>query len=117
MVESPAGKPAISPELAETFFEAVRAYIRWSFGGPEPNITVDQDAMPISTICRRVHIFTDPLPEEVFNALWFVATNEPKTRLKEKLSADRTYETAAEFLLKLIQDREAEWREEWHRTE
>ena len=100
---------SIPPKLAETFFEAVRAYARWTFGAPEPNITVDQGFVPISTVCRRVDVFTDPLPDEVFNALYFLNTQR---QLKEKLGAERTYATAAQCLLKLIEDRNAEWHEE-----
>jgi hypothetical protein len=97
----------ISPKLADTFFEAVREYVRWGFMGPEPSITDDQDELiPISTVCRRVDTFTDPLPDEVFDALYFLA---PQKHLKEKLDAERTYATGAQFLLKLIEDRKAEW--------
>jgi hypothetical protein len=102
-----AEKLSIPPKLAEIFFEAVRAYIRWPFAASEPAIIVDQDGpISISTICSRVDVFTDdPLPDEVFNALYFLNTHR---ELKEKLSADRTYSTAAQCLLKLIEDRKAE---------
>ena len=69
---SPSPKPPISPELAETFFEAVREYVRWTFGNPEPTVNFHQNAMPIGTVCRHVEDFTDPLPDEVFNALCFL---------------------------------------------
>jgi len=78
----------IPPKLAETFFEAVRAYVRWPFATPEPTVNVDQDdPVPISTICRRVDMFTDPLPDEVFEALHFLATDETRRHLREKLGA------------------------------
>jgi hypothetical protein len=97
----------ISPKLADAFFEAVREYVRWGFLGPEPSITDDQDELiPISTMCRRVDIVTDPLPDEVFEALFFLATQKS---VKEKLDAERTYATGAQFLLRLIEDRKAEW--------
>jgi hypothetical protein len=74
--------------------------------GPEPSITDDQhELVPISTVCRRVDTFTDPLPDEVFEALYFLTTQKP---MKEKLEAERTYATGAQFLLKLIEDRKAE---------
>ena len=102
----------ISPKLAESFFQAVRAYVRWGFMGPEPSVTAEQDDLvPISTVCRRVDTFTDPLPDEVFDALYFLATEK---QLKGKLDAKRTYATGAQYLLKLIEDRKSEWSEECH---
>ena len=104
----------ISPKLADVFFQAVRAYVRWGFMGPEPSVTDDQgEAIPISTVCRRVDTFTDPLPDEVFHALYFLARQK---HLKEKLDAERTYATGAQLLLKLIEDRKAEWGQAQHRT-
>jgi hypothetical protein len=103
---------SIPTNLAEAFFDAVRAYIRWSFTAPEPNITADRELVPISTVCRRMEIFTDPLPDEVFNALYFLAADKAKRHLREKLNADRTHGNAAGCLLKMIEDRKAEWGEE-----
>jgi hypothetical protein len=101
----------ISKKLADAFFEAVRMYIRWGFMAPEPSVTSDpDDAVPISTICRRVDTFVDPLPDEVFDALYFLAVQK---QFKEKLETERTYAAGAEFLLKLIEDRKAEWGEAW----
>jgi hypothetical protein len=95
----------IPPRLAEAFFDAVRAYVRWPFAAPEPTIIVDQDdPVPINRVCRRVEMFTDPLPDEVFEALQFLATDETQRHLREKLGADRTYSTAGQCLLKLIED-------------
>ena len=105
----------IPPKLADAFFDAVRAYIRWAFAAPMPTITVDQAEIPISIVCERVAIFTDPIPWETFNALFFVASTQKP--LREKLGADRSYATGALCLLKLIEDRQAEWREEWRRTQ
>jgi hypothetical protein len=53
-----------------------------------------------------VDTFTDPLPDEVFDALYFLATEK---HLKEKLDAERIYATGAQSLLKLIERRKAEW--------
>ena len=97
----------ISPKLADAFFEAVRGYVRWGFIRPEPSVTDHQgELIPISAVCRRVDKFTDPLPDEVFDALYFLARQK---HLKEKLDAERTYATGAQLLLKLIEDRKAEW--------
>jgi hypothetical protein len=97
----------ISPKLADAFFEAVRGYVRWGFIRPEPSVTDHQgELIPISAVCRRVDKFADPLPDEVFDALYFLARQK---HLKEKLDAERTYATGAQLLLKLIEDRKAEW--------
>ena len=82
-------------------------YVRWGFIRPEPSVTDHQgELIPISAVCRRVDKFTDPLPDEVFDALYFLARQK---HLKEKLDAERTYATGAQLLLKLIEDRKAEW--------
>jgi hypothetical protein len=62
----------ISPKLADAFFEAVRGYVRWGFIRPEPSVT-DHRLIPISAVCRQVDKFTDPLPDEVFDALYLLA--------------------------------------------
>jgi hypothetical protein len=99
----------ISPQLADAFFAAVREYVRWSYMGAEPGITNEEDELiPISTVCRRVDTFTDPLPDEVCNALRFLTAQK---HLKEKLDAERTYATGAQLLLRLIEDRKAQWGE------
>jgi hypothetical protein len=101
----------ISPQLADAFFAAVRGYVRWGYMGPEPGITNEENELvPISTVCRRVDTFTDRLPDEVCNALCFLTTQK---HLKEKLDAERTYASGAQLLLKLIEDRKAQWGEVW----
>ena len=76
----------IPPKLADAFFDAVRAYIRWAFAAPQPTITIDQDAVSISSVCERVSIFADPIPDEAFNALYFVASTQKP--LREKLGTE-----------------------------
>ena len=106
-----AGWWPLSPQLADAFFAAVRGYVRWGYMGPEPGITNEENELiPISTVCRRVDTFTDRLPDEVCNALCFLTTQK---HLKEKLDAERTYATGAQLLLKLIEDRKAQWDEVW----
>ena len=101
----------ISPQLADAFFAAVRGYVRWGYMGPEPGITNEEnEPIPISTVCRRVDTFTDRLPDEVCNALCFLTTQK---HLKERLDAEPTYANGAQLLLKLIEDRKAQWGEVW----
>src|SRR5262245_45892097 len=106
-------KLTIPPMLAMAFFDAVREYVRWPVGAPEPTIVVDQDdPVPISRVCRRVEMFTDLLPDEVFEALHFLSADERQRDLREALDANRTYSTAGQCLLKLIEDRKAQSSEE-----
>jgi hypothetical protein len=44
--------------------------------GAEPSITDDEDGVPISTVCRRVDTFADPLPDESVQCAVLLATQE-----------------------------------------
>jgi hypothetical protein len=90
----------ISRRLAEEFFEAVREYIHWAFGRPQQPLPFDR-YVQLSLVCGRVISLTDPLPEDVFDALYMLAIDD--RALKEELSVDRTYATAARILLELIE--------------
>jgi len=61
-----------------------------------------------------VSIFSDRLPDKTFNALYLISVQK---QLRKKLEADPTYATGAYCLLRLIEDREAKWREDWQRTQ
>jgi hypothetical protein len=100
--------PSISPRLAEEFFEAIRDYIRWSFGDPEPNTTIDRHLVRISLVCGRVDVFNDPLPAEVFDALEFLLIDE---RHKAELRANRTYATGARCFREAIEDKKRKYSE------
>ncbi|SRR6266478_3137924 len=92
--------PSISRRLAEEFFEAVREYIRWAFGHPQQPLPFDR-YVQLCLVCGRVAKLTDPLPEDVFDALYMLAVDDEA--LKEELSVNRTYSTAARILLELIE--------------
>jgi len=102
---------SISPRLAEEFFEAVREYVRWSFSGAEPGTTIDRHLVQVSLVCGRVDSFTDPLPDEVFDALYVLAMDDTHRHLKEQLAADRTYATAARCFRELIEDKKRRYLE------
>jgi hypothetical protein len=93
---------SISRRLAEEFFEAVREYVRWAFSRPEQPLAFDR-YIQLSLVCGRVASFTDPLPEDVFNALYLLAIDDRHKPLKEELGADPTYATAARCFLELIE--------------
>ena len=101
-----ASSKPIHPRLANEFFEAVREYLRWTSGDPEPSTTVDRYLVRISLVCGRVGSFTDLLPDDVFYALCFLMHGSHK-HLKEELRADRTYAAAARCFLELIEDKKA----------
>jgi hypothetical protein len=97
----------ISRRLADEFFEAVREYIRWSFGNPGRG-DVYRYLVRISLVCGRVDGYADPLPDEVFDAVKFLLTDR---QLKEKLRANRTYDTAAYCFLAVIKDKKRSYSE------
>jgi hypothetical protein len=100
--------PSISPRLAEEFFGAVREYIRWNFGDPEPSFTVDRHLVRISLVCGRVDGFTDPLPDDVFDAVDFLLTDGHH---KAELRANPTYATAARCFLEAIEEKKRKYSE------
>ena len=102
MVEPPAEKPAISPKLAQTFFDGIQEYVRWAYGHPEQPLPLDR-YIQLSLIGGRVDGFTDPLPDDVFSALYVLAIDDVHSNLKEQLSADPTYATASRCFLELIE--------------
>jgi hypothetical protein len=95
---------SIPPRLAKEFFEAVREYLRWHLGDPEPSITSIATWSGSALYVGRVDNFTDALPDEVFYALCFLMDGA-HTRLKNELRGDRTYATAARCFLELIEDK------------
>jgi hypothetical protein len=99
--------PSISRRLADEFFEAVRGYIRWNFGNAAP-ADVDRHLVRISLVCGRVNGYTDPLPDDVFDAVDFLVTDG---RHKEELRASPTYDTAARCFLAAIEDKKRSYSE------
>jgi hypothetical protein len=97
----------ISRKLANEFFEALREYIRWSFGSPERG-DVYRYLVRIALVCGRVDGYADPLPDDVFDVVKFLLTDR---QLKEELRAHRTYDTAARCFLAVIKDKERSYSE------
>jgi hypothetical protein len=77
-------------------------------GDPEPSMTVDRYLVRINLVCGRVSGFHDSLPDEVYDALFFVM-HGTHTHLKKELRADRTYATAARCFLELIEDKKRKY--------
>jgi hypothetical protein len=96
---------SITPKLAEEFFDAVREYVRSAFSNPDQPLTFAR-YIQLSLKCGRVASFTDPLPDDLFDALYLLALDDTQRDIKEELSAHRTYATAARCLLELIDKNE-----------
>jgi hypothetical protein len=101
MVEPSPPHPTIPPAYAQAFRDAVWHYSRWT-GEAEPEVIVDLKPVSISTVCKAVLPFNDPLPEDVFRKLFSDLLIEYVV-LKGELDTDPTYGTAAYCFLKLIE--------------
>jgi hypothetical protein len=77
-------------------------------GDPEPSITVDRHLVRISLVCGRVDGFTDPLPDDVFDAVDFLLIDR---RHKAELRANPTYDTAARCFLEAIEEKKRKYSE------
>jgi hypothetical protein len=97
----------IPPARAQAFRDAVWRYSHWS-GEREPEVILDLKPVLISTVCKNVLPFNDPLPEDVFEKL-FSELHMEHAVLKGELDADPTYGTAARCFLKLIEHRQTEY--------
>ena len=94
----------IPPRLAREFFLTLQEYLRWRVADPEPSRTLYHHLIRISLVCGRVSAFSDPLPDEDFEALCFLMDPTHK-HLKGQLRADRTYATAARCFVELIDNK------------
>jgi len=59
-------------------------------------------------VCGRAGGFTDPLPDEVFDAVDFLLIDRHR---KAELRANRTYATAARCFLEAIEDKKRKYSE------
>ena len=94
--------PSINRTLTAEFFEAVREYVRWHFSHPEQPLPFDR-YVRLNLVCGRVAGFADPLPEDVFDALYLLAMDDRHQSLKKELGASPTYATAARCFRELIE--------------
>ena len=69
---------------------------------------MDRQLVRISLVCGRVEGFTDPLPDEVFDAVDFLLIDRHR---KAELRANRTYDTAARCFLEVIEDKKRKYSE------
>ena len=76
---------------------------------PEREVSIDRIPFSISAVCYCVGDFKDHLPDSVFDRL-ISYMHVQHRELREKLRAECSYAAAAYCLLKLIEDRKAEYR-------
>jgi hypothetical protein len=108
---------AIPPDLERAFMETVWGYSDWGFEGPEPEVSIERQRFTLSAVCRFVSKFDAPMPNVIYSKLLSVI-DATHAELAEQLTNNRSYASGALCLLKLIDDREAEYRrqEEWRRN-
>jgi hypothetical protein len=105
MSEQPNPIPA---DLSEAFHEATWLYDDWSPALPELEASVGRKSFSMSAICSFLDTFTDRLPNRILDRL-FLYMHAQHRELKERLGKSPTYSTGAYCLLKLIEDRKAEY--------
>jgi hypothetical protein len=94
--------PSITPELRDTFEQAIWAYKDWHRGMTEPNdVSMDMKPTPVSMVLLRVSQFEEPMPDR----LWHLLLGAPGSH--GELLNDRSYRSAAEYLARLINERKA----------
>jgi hypothetical protein len=94
----------IPEDLRHAFHHAVVLFADWDRGGPEPQVSLEQQPYPISSVCSWVMKFNDRMPENVQHVLANIRG------LTIDLT-DPSYGTAARSLLRAINDRKAEYRQ------
>jgi hypothetical protein len=85
MAESSSTDHPTPPGRAKAFDDAVRFYAEW-WGG-EPQVSLDLEPVSISAATQAVLPFTDPLPENVFERLFFLSAcgaHNPQSRARCK---------------------------------
>jgi len=79
------------------------------FGEDEPCVSVDQKPVLISAICLRVENSSGKLPGDLFQIL-YRCMHEQHPTLRMRLTQDPSYETAAQCLFQLIEEKKARYR-------
>ena len=88
----------IPREFCHAFNGAISAYLVWSPGEPEPQVSLNWKPFLISTVCDFAMKFRDPMPD----GLWYVLLSAPGSGGE---MTDRSYGSAARYLAGLIRER------------
>lgn len=101
--------------LIEAFHQVVRFCSDWRPPEPEREVTIKGTFYTMSEVCGLLSTCSVRLPADIFDQLYVVYMDASHTHLREKLDAERSYAAGAYCLLKLIDDRKADYRrrEEW----
>jgi hypothetical protein len=78
-------------------------------GEDEPYVSVGQKPVLISAVCLHMESFSGKLPDDLFQILSGCMHEQPRI-LKMKLVQDPSYETAAQCLFQLIEEKRAKYR-------
>lgn len=100
----------IPNDLIEAFDQVVRFMSDWRPPEPERAVRLKGTFCTMSEVCRLLGMSSVRLPPDIFDHLSSVYIDASHKHLSEKLGAERTYAAGADFLLKLIDDRKAEYR-------
>jgi hypothetical protein len=100
-------RAVLASDLRERFHAAFGNFRGWG-GGIEPVVVISRGPWPISWLCDLILLHENERmpdgPYQDFRAL----PDESRRDLKNKLSADQTYHSAALYFRELIRDRRAE---------
>jgi hypothetical protein len=88
----------IPREFCDAFNAAISAYLVWSPGEPEPQVSLNRKPFLISTVCDFAMKFRDPMPD----GLWYVLLSAPGSGGE---MTDRSYGSAARYLAGMIRER------------
>ena len=101
----------IPANLRDAFSQAVAAFDNWSYGLPEPSVSLDRNHFSVDAICNFVSKFSDIVPED---ACWRVRDlaadfQSGSEALHHKCDGpkDHTYASVAECLQRLYAARKA----------
>jgi hypothetical protein len=101
----------ISAELRTAFNSAISAFDNWSYGEPEPNVSLDRQPSSVEAICNFVTEFSDPVPENIYRAACILAADfrDGSEALHHNCDGpkDHTYASVAECLQRLYAARKA----------
>src|SRR5882672_10988321 len=93
----------ISGELRDAFCVAIGQYGDWRRGVPEPEISLNSESSPISTVCDAVSKFEDTMPDHLWVRLVEVMPGS------EDLPHQRSYGSAALHLARLVRERKEQF--------
>ena len=100
----------IPSDLIEAFDQVVRFVSDWRPPEPEREVRLKGTFYTMSEVCGLLGTSSVRLPADIFDHLSSVYMDASHKHLSEKLGAERTYAAGAYCLLKLIDDRKAEYR-------